>query len=904
MTKKSFKKLTSVVLAVLMLLSVMVVSASAADIEEAATGASTIYFDPGAADKDSPAWFAHSWTGSDYVDVAGVKDSSGYIRFDNMKSQVIFVRMPAGSTALDWDTKWNQSVEVSITDNLYTFADWNNGTFTVTTGHYDGGGDDPSNPTSSSSGGGQGSLSCYLDASFCTTGEENWYAWTWGAACTGEWAYPIDDESGYIKYDGLYENVVFSRVDAANDGPSWDTEHNILWNQTVDLDTEDGRLFVIDSWGEGEGEGYDKKLTGYWTDFEGPTDPTDPSEETDPPTEPIPTEPTAPSLTDPSSETSPTDPAAADEDTSFYVSAKSNINSVGSKVKVDGDTVTVTYKLTASEALDDGQITVSYDTSKLILNPEYNTYSSMFSVTTDANFNLSAGTGLIVFNFSGTNGKYDFTQGGDLVKLVFTKKTASTVGTATVYLKVFDLSSKNTTYVNDGQVKATDGLSITQTIESVKPEIPSETEVPTSDQNDIKVKAYSNLSTAVEEIQVNKSHVMVTYKLTAPEMISFGDATVTFDDSKLALESRYNNSQTMFSALNSNVTYKLNIAKGTMRFTFTSADPQTKEGTYDFRSGAVLISLVFTVKSGADGEADVKLNMAELGSIKTDYVNTGVVVGTGAVTTVEGTVVEEATTSATIETSPSIPTGASTETIATTSPSVPTTSPSTQTPTTQTPTTPEPTTQTPEPTTQTPTTPEPTTQAPTTVAPTTQAPTTVAPTTQAPTTPQPSTKAPSLTFTKKSIKAAGKVTLAVKNKGSNKVTFTSSNKRIATVTSKGVITGLQRGSVTITVKVGTKKLTAKLVVSNNPVAKIKSKSVSAKKTYTVKKGKKLAVKLYRKVSTINNKYTTSNKKIAKVVSKANATTVYIKGIKVGKATIKIKLNGVRMITVKVKVTKK
>ena len=860
MTKTSFKKLTSVVLAVLMLLSVMVVSASAADIEEAATGASTIYFDPGAANADSPEWFAHTWTGSDYADVAGVADASGYIRFDNMKSEVIFVRMPAGSSALDWDKKWNQSVNVTITDNLYTFADWNGGTFTVTTSHYDGG-DDPSDPTSSSSGGGQGSLSCYLDASFCTTGEENWYAWTWGAACTGEWAYPIDDESGYIKFDGLYENVVFSRVDAANGGPSWDTENNILWNQTVDLDTEDGRLFVIDSWGEGEGEGYDKKLTGYWTDFEGPTDPTNPSEETDPPTEPIPTEPTAPSLTDPSSETSPTDP-----------------------------------KLTASEALDDGQITVSYDTSKLILNPEYNTYSSMFSVTTDANFNLSAGTGLIVFNFSGTNGKYDFTQGGDLVKLVFTKKTASTVGTATVYLKVFDLSSKNTTYVNDGQVKATDGLSITQTIESVKPEIPSETEVPTSDQNDIKVKAYSNLSTAVEEIQVNKSHVTVTYKLTAPEMISFGDATVTFDDSKLALESRYNNSQTMFSALNSNVTYKLNIAKGTMRFTFTSADPQTKEGTYDFRSGAVLISLVFTVKSGAEGEADVKLNMSELGSIKTDYVNTGVVVGTGAVTTVEGTVVEDATTSATIETSPSIPTGASTETIETTRPSDPTT-PSTQAPTTQTPTTPEPTTQTP-------TTPEPTTQTPTTPEPTTQAPTTVAPTTQAPTTPQPATKAPALTFKKKSIKAGSKVTLAVKNKGSNKVTFTSSNKRIATVTSKGVITGLQRGSVTITVKVGSKKLTAKVVVSNNPVAKIKSKSVSAKKTYTVKKGKKLAVKLYRKVSAINNKYTSTKKTIAKVVSKTNAATVYIKGIKVGKATIKIKVNGVRTFTIKVKVTKK
>ena len=59
------------------------------------------------------------------------------------------------------------------------------------------------------------------------------------------------------------------------------------------------------------------------------------------------------------------------------------------------------------------------------------------------------------------------------------------------------------------------------------------------------------------------------------------------------------------------------------------------------------------------------------------------------------------------------------------------------------------------------------------------------------------------TFTKKTVKRGNKVTLKVKFSAgaySNKVTFTSSNKKVATVNAKGVITAKKKGKTTITVK--------------------------------------------------------------------------------------------------------
>lgn len=45
-----------------------------------------------------------------------------------------------------------------------------------------------------------------------------------------------------------------------------------------------------------------------------------------------------------------------------------------------------------------------------------------------------------------------------------------------------------------------------------------------------------------------------------------------------------------------------------------------------------------------------------------------------------------------------------------------------------------------------------------------------------------------------------------------KITFKSSNKKVATVTSKGVVKGLKKGTATITVRSGSKKMTCKVTV--------------------------------------------------------------------------------------------
>ena len=332
---------------------------------------------------------------------------------------------------------------------------------------------------------------------------------------------------------------------------------------------------------------------------------------------------------------------------------------------------------------------------------------------------------------------------------------------------------------------------------------------------------------------------------------------------------------------------------------FTGVNSATKSGIYDFKTEKAFIIAAFNVVAGSKGNAIVNLKINDLDALENEVTTTYFSNGSA---TSDGSAVVASLSDPKVEASdgPTIPTTQAPTTQAPTTPEPTTPEPTTAAPTTQAPTTEAPTTA--EPTTQAPTTQAPTTPEPTTAAPTTVAPTTAEPTTQAPTT-QPATKAPSLTFTKKSAMAGSRFTLGVKNKGSNKVTFTTSNKKIATVTSKGVITTLQKGSATIKVKVGTKTLSCKITVTNNPVLKRASTYLNSKKTYKIKKGKTLVFKLYRRASTIKNVYKSTNKKIAKITSKAAADKIVVKGYKVGKATITIKINGVKTYKMKVKVVK-
>lgn len=126
-----------------------------------------------------------------------------------------------------------------------------------------------------------------------------------------------------------------------------------------------------------------------------------------------------------------------------------------------------------------------------------------------------------------------------------------------------------------------------------------------------------------------------------------------------------------------------------------------------------------------------------------------------------------------------------------------------------------------------------------------------------------------------------------------KVTYSSSNTKVATVNSKGVITGKAAGTAKITVKSGSKKATVAV-----KVAKVKTTKLSGvPSSKTVKKGKTFTIKASVTPKNSDEKvtYKTSNKKIATVTSKG-----VVKGIKKGTTTVTVQ-SGSKKQTCKVTV---
>lgn len=146
-------------------------------------------------------------------------------------------------------------------------------------------------------------------------------------------------------------------------------------------------------------------------------------------------------------------------------------------------------------------------------------------------------------------------------------------------------------------------------------------------------------------------------------------------------------------------------------------------------------------------------------------------------------------------------------------------------------------------------------------------------------TPTPVVK-PGITAKVSQVYVGKKATIKVtKTKVTGKVTFKSSNKKVATVNSKGVITGKKAGKAVITVKVGkyTKKLTVKVKKPSFKLVKSSAK---------LKKGKKTTIKV--KAAPVSKvTYKTSNKKVATVNSKGVVTAR-----KKGTAKITVKCNGI------------
>ena len=128
----------------------------------------------------------------------------------------------------------------------------------------------------------------------------------------------------------------------------------------------------------------------------------------------------------------------------------------------------------------------------------------------------------------------------------------------------------------------------------------------------------------------------------------------------------------------------------------------------------------------------------------------------------------------------------------------------------------------------------------------------------------------------------------------DKVTYTSSNKKVATVSGKGLITAKKAGTAKITVKSGKKKFTVTVKVAAPQPTGINS--VPAAKA--LKKGKSFTIKPKLTPSGAQGKisYSTSNKKVAAVNAKGKVTA---KGA--GTAVITVKAGNITktcMVTVK------
>lgn len=126
-----------------------------------------------------------------------------------------------------------------------------------------------------------------------------------------------------------------------------------------------------------------------------------------------------------------------------------------------------------------------------------------------------------------------------------------------------------------------------------------------------------------------------------------------------------------------------------------------------------------------------------------------------------------------------------------------------------------------------------------------------------------------------------------------KVTYSSSNKKVATVSSKGVIKAKKAGTAKITVKSGSKKVVVTVKVTGVKTTKLSG--VPAAKN--VSKGKSFKIKAIATPKNTDEKITfkSSNKKVATVTSKG-----VVKGLKKGAATITVQ-SGSKKMTCKVTV---
>lgn len=145
-----------------------------------------------------------------------------------------------------------------------------------------------------------------------------------------------------------------------------------------------------------------------------------------------------------------------------------------------------------------------------------------------------------------------------------------------------------------------------------------------------------------------------------------------------------------------------------------------------------------------------------------------------------------------------------------------------------------------------------------------------------------------------------KTSVSPSNASSKKLTFATSNKKVATVNSKGKITAKKAGTAKITIKSADKKAKTTITVKVPDAKKVVTKVTLSPTSKTVTQGEKFTLKATIKPSNATVKlvsYKSGNSKVATVDSKGRVTAVGV-----GTATITVTtLDGSKKATCKVTV---
>lgn len=133
--------------------------------------------------------------------------------------------------------------------------------------------------------------------------------------------------------------------------------------------------------------------------------------------------------------------------------------------------------------------------------------------------------------------------------------------------------------------------------------------------------------------------------------------------------------------------------------------------------------------------------------------------------------------------------------------------------------------------------------------------------------------------------------MTVKIDGKLAENWTSSNSKVVKVTANGKVTNLRKGTATLkaTLKDG-RKFSQKVKITSDPCLIKGSKHNIT--SVSVKKGKTVSLKIDGKANAVKNSY--KNTKYAKVTSKRTAKTIKIRGLKKGKTTLYITVNGKKL----------